>query len=177
MASEPSANTNLLRDAGTPLTLPDEAVELIASGKGVRIERIVSTGHVSPDEFWYDSEECEWVTVLSGEGKLRFENDDEVALVHGPAAAGYRAASEPMVNIRATLARANERRITDQAMTRRLIGVAKALPYGERKWAAVFEAANAQSSAVGARLQNFVSNERVDIHVKEESGSLLPCRC
>lgn len=80
MASEPSTKSNLFRDAPTPLTLPEEAVERIASGKGVRIERIVSTGHVSPDDFWYDSEECEWVTVLSGEGKLRFKEDDE--LVH-----------------------------------------------------------------------------------------------
>ena len=35
------------------------------------------------------------------------EDDDEVAVLHGPAEIGYLAASEPMVNIRETLARAD----------------------------------------------------------------------
>ena len=34
------------------------------------------------------------------------EDDDEVAVVHGPAELGFAGASEPMVNVRATLARA-----------------------------------------------------------------------
>ena len=41
---------------------------------GLRIERIVSTGQHSPDNFWYDQHEGEWVMLLQGEAKLRFED-------------------------------------------------------------------------------------------------------
>jgi cupin 2 domain-containing protein len=65
---------NLL--AGLPTTLPEELIEILAESKHVRIERIVSTGHVSPDGFWYDQDQAEWVVVLAGEAKLLFEGDE-----------------------------------------------------------------------------------------------------
>ena len=37
-----------------PTNLPQELTEVLAENKHVRIERIVSHGHVSPDGFWYD---------------------------------------------------------------------------------------------------------------------------
>jgi cupin 2 domain-containing protein len=60
-----------------PHNLPEELVETLAENKHVRIERIVSNGHASPDGFWYDQAEAEWVVVLKGEAKLLFEGDDE----------------------------------------------------------------------------------------------------
>ena len=33
---------------------------------GIRIERIVSRGHTSPPDFWYDQPQAEWVIVLAG---------------------------------------------------------------------------------------------------------------
>ena len=42
-----------------------------------KAKRIVSAGHNSPEGFWYDQEEHEWVAVLKGEAKLLFEGDDE----------------------------------------------------------------------------------------------------
>ena len=60
-----------------PTDLPKELVEVLAENKHVRIERIVSTGHTSPEGFWYDQEDAEWVVVLKGEAKLHFEGDDE----------------------------------------------------------------------------------------------------
>ena len=50
--------------AGLPTDLPEELVDVLAENKHDRIERIVSTGHASPDGFWYDHEEAEWVIVL-----------------------------------------------------------------------------------------------------------------
>ncbi len=47
--------------------------ELLAR-PGLRIERIVSTGQCSPANFWYDQAEGEWVAVLQGEAKLRFQD-------------------------------------------------------------------------------------------------------
>ena len=64
-----------------PDSLPKELVEILAESKSVRIERIISTGHSSPDDFWYDQEEHEWVVVLKGEAKLLFECDDQPVLM------------------------------------------------------------------------------------------------
>lgn len=63
--------------ADLPTDLPEELVEVLTENKHVRIERIISTGHASPDDFWYDQDEHEWVVVLKGEAKLLFEDDDE----------------------------------------------------------------------------------------------------
>ena len=64
--------------------LPDELIETLTSNESVRIERIVSTGHTTPEGFWYDSDQHEWVTVLRGEAKLLFEGDSQpLHLVEG----------------------------------------------------------------------------------------------
>ncbi len=47
----------------------------------LRIERIVSTGHASPDGFWYDEPQAEWIVVLSGEAKLVFEDEAAARLL------------------------------------------------------------------------------------------------
>jgi cupin 2 domain-containing protein len=59
---------------GLPLHLPDELVQVLAAAPGVRIERIVSHGHASPPGFWYDQPEAEWVMVVTGAARLRFED-------------------------------------------------------------------------------------------------------
>jgi len=60
-----------------PNDLPDELIEVISEEKGVRIERIVSRGHRSPEGFWYDQEENEFVLLVSGEAELLFEEENE----------------------------------------------------------------------------------------------------
>lgn len=55
--------------------MPEELVEVLAEGHGhLRIVRLVSQGHASPDGFWYDQDEHEWVTLLSGGATLSFED-------------------------------------------------------------------------------------------------------
>ncbi|TWU45327.1 Cupin domain protein [Novipirellula aureliae] len=66
---------NLFSDL--PQSFPEELMEVIAEDQHARIERIVSHGHVSPEGFWYDQQEHEWVVVLHGEAKLIFENDND----------------------------------------------------------------------------------------------------
>jgi len=63
---------NLFSDIATDL--PDELTEVLAASESVRVERIVSYGHASPQDFWYDQDSHEWVVVLSGAAKLRFED-------------------------------------------------------------------------------------------------------
>jgi len=66
-----------------PIDLSAEAIDEIISAPGVRIERIVSKGHTSPDSGWYDQEENEWVMVLQGAGALTFEDGSTVYLSAG----------------------------------------------------------------------------------------------
>lgn len=56
-----------------PATLPQELVQTLLTADGVRIERIVSHGHTSPQDFWYDQSDDEWVLILSGAAQLQFE--------------------------------------------------------------------------------------------------------
>ena len=60
-----------------PSSLPEELTEVLAQSQKVRIERIVSIGHSSPEGFWYDLAESEWVMVLKGEAKLLLEGELE----------------------------------------------------------------------------------------------------
>ncbi|MFC1651133.1 cupin domain-containing protein [Candidatus Latescibacterota bacterium] len=64
--------------SGIPDDLPRELVEIIASDKNIRIERIVSQGHATPQDDWYDQDENEFVLLISGEAKLSFENGSEI---------------------------------------------------------------------------------------------------
>ena len=57
-----------------PPTGDDEETLELLSGAGVRVERIVSNGHVSPPGFWYDQAQDEWVMVLKGAAELEFED-------------------------------------------------------------------------------------------------------
>ena len=53
---------------------PEEFTEVLKSGQ-VRIERIVSHGHVSPPGFWYDQDDWEYVAVLQGSAQLETKSE------------------------------------------------------------------------------------------------------
>jgi cupin 2 domain-containing protein len=60
--------------ANLPSSLSKELIETLVRSSTVRIERIVSQGHASPPDFWYDQPQNEWVVVLRGAARLRFED-------------------------------------------------------------------------------------------------------
>ena len=66
-----------------PKEIPDEIFETLAENKNIKIEKIISKGHSSPESFWYDQEENEWVILLKGKAKLRFENNTTTELLPG----------------------------------------------------------------------------------------------
>ena len=68
--------------ANLPATLPTELVTTLLTSADFRIERIVSKGHASPEGFWYDQAEHEWVLVLSGAARLRFEDTPNTFAMH-----------------------------------------------------------------------------------------------
>lgn len=63
--------------SGQPLPPDEESLETLLERPGIRIERIVSRGHASPADFWYDQDEHEWVFLLRGAARLRLEGPDE----------------------------------------------------------------------------------------------------
>lgn len=71
--------TNLLKS--TSAKSDTEVVDNLVVGRGVRVERIISFGHASPEGFWYDQDMAEWVMVLSGRARLSIagsEDDQEL---------------------------------------------------------------------------------------------------
>jgi len=66
-----------------PSTLKEELFEEIVSKNGVKIERIVSFGHTTPQNEWYDQRNNEWVVLLQGEAIISFLNEDDVSLKAG----------------------------------------------------------------------------------------------
>src|ERR1700746_466073 len=65
---------NLFADV-TAASAGEEAFCEIISRPGLKIERIISQGQVSPTDFWYDQAWNEWVIVLKGSATLQFEGE------------------------------------------------------------------------------------------------------
>ena len=61
--------------ADIPAHLPAELFTPLLTAPNVRVERIVSRGHVSPPGFWYDQDRPEWVLVLTGAAQIEFEGE------------------------------------------------------------------------------------------------------
>ncbi len=58
-------------------TTADEQISELLNRRGLRIERIVSTGQCSLPGFWYDQPDGEWVLLLRGAARLRFADETE----------------------------------------------------------------------------------------------------
>ena len=80
-----------------------------------------------------------------------FEDDDEVAVVHGPAELGY-PASDALVDMRASFAAAVEAGVIDADVAAALVGVAKSVFFKERTHAAVLAKA-AEAGVAAARCE------------------------
>ena len=67
-----------------PARLPqDEWLDTLLQRRGIRIERIISTGQSSPPGFWYDQAEDEWVAVLQGNAALEWSDGSLQELAPG----------------------------------------------------------------------------------------------
>ena len=72
--------------------------------------------------------------VIEPDRDETFEDDDEVAVIHGPMETGYVPLSEAMVNIRYTLAKAEAAGVIGDAIRDALTGIAKGMFYQERSY-------------------------------------------
>jgi cupin 2 domain-containing protein len=61
--------------AGPQPPLGSETVEVLLRTPHLRLERIHSCAASSPEGFWYDQTEHEWVSLLQGQATLRFADE------------------------------------------------------------------------------------------------------
>ena len=136
---------------------------LLALHAGVRVVGAASMGALRAAELD--------VFGMEGVGEIyrsfadgRLEDDDEVAVRHATAEHGYRAMSEALVNIRATLGLAEAEGVIEAALREQLIGLARAMPYPERSypglWAAARDALVSEEAL--AAVARFASERRID---------------
>ena len=52
----------------------NELTDILVESENIRIEKIVSSGQISPKDFWYDQEQNEFVTLLQGEAVITYED-------------------------------------------------------------------------------------------------------
>ena len=92
-------------------------------------------------------------------------DDDEVALVHAHADDGFRAQSEPMVNLRSTFNLACSEGVLTPAETDLLIATAKRLHFSDRQWPTILATAldNGLSTLSAARVRSFAATRYSDL--------------
>ncbi|HBY58873.1 MAG TPA: hypothetical protein DEH78_03570 [Solibacterales bacterium] len=90
------------------------------------------------------------------------EDDDEVAVAHAAAEFGFRAGSEAMVDIRATLAKACADGVIGECTARKLVDAAKSLFYPQRTFSAVLESVTGVDAAELERLREWLPAGRVN---------------
>ena len=73
--------TNLL--ASLPDATAAEVTTPLLARAGMRFERIVSQGQASPEGFWYDQAEHEFVFLVQGYAELEFADERIVTLRPG----------------------------------------------------------------------------------------------
>jgi hypothetical protein len=93
------------------------------------------------------------------------EDDDEVAVAHGPAAVGFRSLSDAMVNLREGVRQAREQALLSPTTSEALIGLAKAMYYPERTWQAMAAAGRAAGLPAEeiAALEKMVAETKPDL--------------
>jgi hypothetical protein len=91
------------------------------------------------------------------------EDDDEVAVIHGPAETGYVALSEAMVNVRGTLVEAERAGIIGAATREALVRTGKDLFYHDRTFERILERGAAQADRLEiAALGAWLPTGRID---------------
>lgn len=99
--------------------------------------------------------------VFEAYARGRWTGDDEVALLHGPAELDWAPLTEPLVNVRATLAAAVRARVLAAGAARQVLDLARRTHFGVRTWEHL-EETGAAPEALG-RLRPWLARGRVDL--------------
>ncbi|WP_170754023.1 TfuA-like protein [Ruegeria lacuscaerulensis] len=98
------------------------------------------------------------------------QDDDEVAVLHGPAELGYPALSVPMVSVRATVAKAVADGLVSLANADEMLGVAKSIHYQQRSWESICQALSHLKGI--ADFQAWVQTGQVDAKAEDACAML-----
>lgn len=106
----------------------------------------------------------------------QLEDDDEVALVHGPQELGYTALSVAMVNVRATCDAAQQAGVLSIAQAEHLVARAKTQFFKTRTWDRIFQDLSLQDVPrdVCQHLRGWIETHEVD-QKKEDARALVEC--
>ncbi len=118
---------------------------LWAMARGIHVFGSASMGALRAAELETFGMEGVGVIYEAYRGGL-LEDDDEVAVSHGPATIAYRGGSEAMVNIRATLERAESQGVISPRTQAILLRLTKDLFYPDRSYARMLELARASDA-------------------------------
>ena len=66
-----------------PENISKELFETLVESEHIHIERIISKGHTSPKNGWYNQGKNEWVLLLKGAARLEFEDGCEMSMAPG----------------------------------------------------------------------------------------------
>ncbi|MEA3353289.1 MAG: cupin domain-containing protein [Campylobacterota bacterium] len=66
-----------------PAKHDNEIFETILSNENIKMERIISYGQTTPKDQWYDQDEDEFVFLISGEAKIKYDDDSIYHLKSG----------------------------------------------------------------------------------------------
>jgi hypothetical protein len=145
---------------------------LWAMSRGIHVFGSASIGALRAAElFPFGMEGVGTVFELYRDGIL--EDDDEVAVAHGPAETDFVSASEAMVNIRQTLRKAERLGVISTEWRVTLEKIGKELFYPDRNYSTMLHYAleNGSSQAELTRLQQWLPNNRVN--QKREDALLM----
>jgi hypothetical protein len=145
---------------------------LFALSMGVRVLGASSMGALRAAELWpFGMEGIGQIFERYRSGE--WEDDDEVAVVHAPAEAGYRATSVAMANIRLALGEAESAGVITPSTARVLVEAAKGQYYADRSWDSVYDLGGQHGVSpkqIGA-LRRYVESARPD--AKRDDALLL----
>ncbi|KLK92423.1 hypothetical protein AA309_14510 [Microvirga vignae] len=117
-------------------------------------------------------------SIFSGYRSGQIEDDDEVAVEHGPPELGFMPLNEAMVDVRATLDAAFRGDIIDQAAKDHLINQAKQLFYADRAWPDLITLARASGCDIAGldALEAWLPTGRVNLKRRDALEMLAAIR-
>jgi hypothetical protein len=135
---------------------------LWAMSQGIHVFGSSSMGALRAAELWAFGMEGVGI-IFESYRDGRLEDDDEVAIAHGPSEVGFVAASEAMVDIRATLRRAEQEGIIPLEVGTALERIAKQLFYPTRSYPQLLNCAleSGLPAAAVTRLEQWLTGGKV----------------
>ncbi|MER8072988.1 TfuA domain-containing protein [Streptomyces sp. NPDC094034] len=149
---------------------------LFAMSEGVKVLGAASMGALRAAELHtYGMVGIGGVFARYRDGVL--DGDDEVAVAHEDEASGFRAVSDPMVNIRAALECAAASGQISQATAARIAVIGKSMFYPERTWGCLLRSAAFEVPDVELdRLRTFLDDRKPDLKRDDAMQALQACR-